>query len=113
MTFLNWLITIIYYRRVVLVSEQNNPESGPRIVYSNHHNLFLDAWVIGVYTKGYKNLLVAAKTFNQKIIGTYSRLSGCIPISTAKEEQDGIIVGITDNMVYGKSTAFKTFKLEG
>jgi hypothetical protein len=55
---------------------------------------------------------MAAKTFNQKVVGTYSRLSGCIPILAAKEEQDGVIVGITDNVVYGKSTNFKSFKLE-
>lgn len=75
----------IFFRTIEVLGKQNIPEHGPIIFCGNHNNQFVDGAVMVVTNPHRVGFLVAEKSFNQRIIGDFSKAVGSIPVARPQD----------------------------
>lgn len=81
--FIKWLSVVIirsFFVDITVINEERLPLFGPVILVGNHNNQFIDAATLIYAVPRQISFLVAAKTLGRKLIGTLSKLAGCIPV---------------------------------
>lgn len=79
-------ILSIFFSSIEVLGRENIPEHGPVIFTGNHMNQFVDGAVITICSPHKVGLLVAEKSFNQRIIGDFAKASGAIPVSRPQDK---------------------------
>jgi len=83
-------ILSIFFREVSIIGHENIPHHGPVIFTSNHANQFIDSIVIMSTCQRTISYLIAAKSWNRRIIGDLAWAIGAVPV---KRSQDSAKIG--------------------
>ena len=80
-------ILSIFFKQIDVVGLDNIPPTGPIIFAGNHQNQFVDGAMLVTNLPGDKRVgvMVAEKSYKQRIIGTFMKLMHCVPV---KRPQD-------------------------
>src|SRR5688572_32022725 len=97
------LIFWIYYRKVDITGVENIPASGPVILACNHPNSFLDALLVGVYTKRRIYFLARSDVFNTPFKRWLLEQASVLPVYRLQEGME--------NLDKNKETFSKCFEI--
>lgn len=115
--FLMWMLRNVYFREVTLVGEENVPNVGATVFYGNHQNQFVDALMLNSSCGREVRFLMAEKSFNQPIIGSFGRIFNSVPVIRPQDVPltpgAGKLVKMEGVTVTGKGTAFTTCMSKG
>lgn len=101
-------ILSIFFRQVDIVGIDNIPKHGPIIFSGNHSNQFVDGIMVLTTAQHRVGFLIAEKSYNHPIIGTFAKLAGAVPVQRPQDSAKkctGTII-ISGNDITGKGTAF-------
>eukprot|EP00164_Ancoracysta_twista_P001547 GFYU01002028.1.p1 GENE.GFYU01002028.1~~GFYU01002028.1.p1 ORF type:complete len:664 (+),score=139.92 GFYU01002028.1:140-2131(+) len=99
----------LYFKNVDFVGSHHIPVDGPLILTGNHANQFVDGLMLVISTPRLVRFMMAEKSLQRPMIGTFGRILGCISVS---RPQDKVFVGagtITlseDGIAKGTGTKF-------
>jgi glycerol-3-phosphate O-acyltransferase/dihydroxyacetone phosphate acyltransferase len=97
------LVFWIYYRKVDVTGVENIPASGPVILACNHPNSFLDALLVGVYTKRRIYFLARSDVFNTPFKRWLLEQASVLPVYRLQEGME--------NLDKNKETFSKCFEI--
>ncbi len=80
----------IFFKSMEVLGKQNIPPRGPAIFTGNHMNQFVDAAMIVVSNEHKVSFLVAEKSFHERLVGSFARAMGAIPVA---RPQDAAVAG--------------------
>jgi glycerol-3-phosphate O-acyltransferase/dihydroxyacetone phosphate acyltransferase len=91
-----------------VLGKQNIPAHGPIIFTGNHMNQFVDGAVVLITNPHRVHFLVAEKSYNTKVVGTFTKAVGSIPVSRAQDKAraGAGLINFDGIKVYGKGTKF-------
>jgi len=75
----------IFFSSMEVLGRENIPEHGPVIFSGNHMNQFVDGGIVMVTAPHPVGFLVAKKSFEKLIIGTFAKAVGSIPVSRPQD----------------------------
>jgi glycerol-3-phosphate O-acyltransferase/dihydroxyacetone phosphate acyltransferase len=75
----------IFFSSMEVLGRENIPDHGPIIFSGNHMNQFVDGGVMMITSPHSVGFLVAAKSFEKIIIGTFAKAIGSIPVSRPQD----------------------------
>lgn len=75
----------IFFSSMEVLGRENIPEHGPLIFSGNHMNQFVDGGVMMITSPHPVGFLVAKKSFEKLIIGTFATAVGSIPVSRPQD----------------------------
>jgi glycerol-3-phosphate O-acyltransferase/dihydroxyacetone phosphate acyltransferase len=78
-------ILSIFFREVSIIGKQNIPQYGPVIFTGNHANQFIDSVVMLSTCQRTISYLMAAKSYNRRIIGDIAWAMGAVPVKRAQD----------------------------
>ncbi|MGD1847412.1 MAG: lysophospholipid acyltransferase family protein [Salibacteraceae bacterium] len=78
----------VYFRRVVVLGQENIPKDKPVILASNHPNTFLDPVLIGIYYPRELHFLVRADVFRSPVASFVLRALNQFPIYRMRDGYD-------------------------
>lgn len=75
----------IFFSSMEVLGRENIPDHGPVIFSGNHMNQFVDGGIVMVTAPHPVGFLVAKKSFEKLIIGTFAKAVGSIPVSRPQD----------------------------
>ena len=101
-------ILSIFFRQVDIVGIDNIPKHGPIIFSGNHSNQFVDGIMVLTTAQHRVGFLIAEKSYNHPIIGTFAKLAGAVPVKRPQDsatKSKGTIT-IVGRDITGQGTSF-------
>lgn len=80
-------ILSIFFRNIDVVGTENIPQKGPVIFTGNHSNQFVDAMQVLCHGRHKVGFLIAEKSYRHPVVGSLSRLFGCIPVKRPQDSK--------------------------
>jgi len=101
-------IISIFFREIDVIGRENVPRRGPIIFTGNHANQFVDALMVLCNSQHKVGFLIAAKSWNQLVVGTFARCIGCIPVERPQDNARPAtgLISFDGTEVQGEGTLF-------
>ncbi|CAM9404405.1 unnamed protein product [Chrysoparadoxa australica] len=94
-------ILSIFFAKIDVIGHSNIPLHGPVIFTGNHANQFVDALQVMTNCGHKVGFLIARKSFNHPVVGTFARGVGCLPVM---RPQDAAIKMPKNETIIAKGT---------
>jgi glycerol-3-phosphate O-acyltransferase/dihydroxyacetone phosphate acyltransferase len=75
----------VYFKKVLVIGQENIPENGPLIICGNHSNQFVDPMMILAYCNRKISFTMAASSFSKPVVGKFAKMLNVIPVHRAED----------------------------